>query len=306
MTEKKSIFRFGDKIGYESPFGDWVGRQKKEREEREAAHKKQKEEKELKKENSLERTGYYIEACKDETGKVCYYDIEFATYICNVSNEPDEEIEKIGAMLMGIFAAVLQGTVKDIPVNGIFNYQLISKEDPLHYDYKRILSDKQLPLYYLMDISNAEKEKGKGGTHRNPLNPLRSAYFNVDLADKNKLIDRLSSARTIIHEALHPILDHPWENTPLNPIYPKYVVYRDDITRIYKDFDDFQKEIDTYIQTPEVRNFRYNIMNTGEMLNQKADLLYDTTEGTSDYAKATILEDLQRNYILTTLLNYGK
>jgi hypothetical protein len=79
-----------------------------------------------------------------------------------------------------------------------FRWQVV---DTVKYEYKYMFSDKELPLYYYMNLNDGSGDEG--GTHPNPNNRLSSVFFNLGIPN-----NQFKASRTLLHESLHPVIEH--------------------------------------------------------------------------------------------------
>jgi hypothetical protein len=239
------------------------------------------------------RTGYWLEGNK----------IVFSTFVYNAtekrnSNEVRAFLEK---------AKLIQRNMAGSGYSFDFRYQFVDKPK---YDYngtyrnyygsntklknhvpkdrqsvdpiylKWITDDSKLPDYYYMELfDETDFNSGSdGGTHPNNSNRTNSCYFGLTLSKS------LDNQRTIIHESFHPVLDHTWSNTDLNPVYSTFECFFLDIReKVAKPESD--TVINTYIKNQlaiDAEILRQNIMTT-TAINSDSDISRNLAKYLYDY-----------------------
>jgi hypothetical protein len=145
---------------------------------------------------------------------------------------------------------------------------------------KWITDDSKLPDYYYMELfDETDFNSGSdGGTHPNNSNRIRSCYFGLTLS---KMLD---NQRTIIHESLHPVLDHTWSNSDINPLYSTFERFFLDIKeKVAKPESD--TVINTYIKNKlaiDAEMLRQNIMTTTS-INSESEISKDLAKYLYEY-----------------------
>ena len=193
------------------------------------------------------QTGYYLE------GNI----VVFATLVYNTTKYTDEVIENYLKR-----AANIQKTFGDYD----FRFKFVDKP---RYDFsgtyaqykgvnpkiKKYAGDKsptnnflirydnvsELPREYYMEIFDSNPTAGAdGGTHVNTNNIISSCHFAVYLSN--------NLSRTIVHESLHPLINHTYVKSAENPIYEIYLSFFQTMRALIKQKQDENKDVRTYLQ----------------------------------------------------------
>jgi hypothetical protein len=203
-------------------------------------------------------TGYWQEASKTKT--------DTQVIVCSIKYYNQIKLSNINECLLEakrIFKTFSKGEYEfDI------RFEEISS---IVYDHSKYgmsgLSLTQLPLGYFMEFVDGI---GTGLTEPNPTNPFSSSHFYIK---SGSLANVQEIGRVIVHETLHPLLDHSWIEAPnpiktiTNPIAGFYKKLKE-ATWMYKE-EEAQKagSITDYIKKnllKEAKIFAKNIMTTPE------------------------------------------
>jgi hypothetical protein len=236
------------------------------------------------------RTGYWLEGKK----------IVFSTFVYNATTKSDAEIK---AFLNS--AKTIQENFKGNGYTFEFKCEFVTEP---RYDYKRtyrlysgnnqkilkhkpkyadsgdgllwIKDENELPCEYYMELFDQVRNAASdGGTHFHPLDKTESCYFAIFIPEA------LDNQRTLIHETLHPVLEHSIVGN--NPIYAIYTSFFDTILKMRDDRDksgmailERDKEINRIIKANVVglaekaTIIRENIMTTEAILLKSDNLKY--------------------------------
>lgn len=143
--------------------------------------------------------------------------------------------------------------------------QSVNKEELLW-----ITEENAIPTEYYMELFDDNPSlRANGGAHPNGDNRLESCYFGLYIKADN--------AHTIIHESLHPVLEHSF--TTNNPIYDIYEGFFEDIKDLIEQKEKELKSPAIYI--PEIEEYiRGNVT-----LKSKAEIIRNNIMTTQDITK---------------------
>ncbi|MEN9612118.1 MAG: hypothetical protein RLZZ628_2932 [Bacteroidota bacterium] len=255
------------------------------------------------------QTGYWLE---DYPNSNCLT-IIFSTYVFNGTSASDAAVEALLRAAKRIFENFNQNDpVSEKEYYFEFRYKLVSepryesgttystseystnvnsKNQKLKkYMHKRdevgilpqYYNSSQLPNEYYMEIFNeASAVNGvvtEGGASPNPNNRTKSAYFGLSIGVN------VNRARVIVHEGLHPMLEHTWaKGSPIAFIWDRFF---NSITKLIADKKAQGKSIAQYVAEIE-REMKANTDN----LKTDAAIIRENIMTTAGFIDETTYEE---------------